>query len=65
MAPLFPGMPEEYTPGIEWLATASLLHCRCAVGSRGGPRYEVQGCDSLALRDGRITAKRSYRKGSI
>jgi len=32
---------------------------------RGGPRYEVQGFDILALRDGQIAAKRSYRKGQL
>lgn len=41
---------------VEWLTTGT---------PRGGTRYEVQGCDVLALRDGRIAAKRSYRKGSI
>ncbi len=41
---------------VEWLTTGT---------PRDGPRYEVQGCDILALRDGRIAAKRSYRKGSI
>lgn len=41
---------------VEWLTTGT---------PRGGLRYEVQGCDILALRDGRIAAKRSYRKGSI
>ena len=41
---------------VEWLTTGT---------PRGGARYEVQGCDILALRDGRIAAKRSYRKGSI
>lgn len=41
---------------VEWLTTGT---------PRGGSRYEVQGCDILALRDGRIAAKRSYRKGSI
>lgn len=41
---------------VEWLTTGT---------PRGGGRYEVQGCDILALRDGRIAAKRSYRKGSI
>jgi steroid delta-isomerase-like uncharacterized protein len=41
---------------VEWLTTGT---------PRGGTRYEVQGCDVLALRDGRIAAKRSYRKGII
>ena len=41
---------------VEWLTTGT---------PRGGVRYEVQGCDILALRDGKIAAKRSYRKGQI
>ena len=41
---------------VEWLTTGT---------ARGGTRYEVQGCDVLALRDGKIAAKRSYRKASL
>jgi ketosteroid isomerase-like protein len=41
---------------VEWLTTGS---------PKGGTRYEVEGCDILTLRDGRIAAKRSYRKGRI
>ena len=41
---------------VEWLTTGT---------PRGGTRYEVHGCDILALRDGKIAAKRSYRKGQI
>jgi ketosteroid isomerase-like protein len=41
---------------VEWLTSGT---------PRGGARYEVQGCDILALRDGRIAAKRSYRKGTL
>lgn len=41
---------------VEWLTTGT---------PNGGARYEVQGCDVLALRDGRIAAKRSYRKGTL
>jgi ketosteroid isomerase-like protein len=41
---------------VEWTTTGT---------PRGGTRYEVQGCDVLALRDGRIAAKRSYRKGAV
>jgi len=41
---------------VEWLTTGSPL---------GGTRYEVEGCDILTLRDGKIAAKRSYRKGRI
>jgi ketosteroid isomerase-like protein len=41
---------------VEWLTTGS---------PRGGTRFEVQGCDILALRDGKIAAKRSYRKGQL
>jgi hypothetical protein len=32
---------------------------------RGGTRYEVQGCDILALHNGKIAAKRSYRKAQL
>jgi ketosteroid isomerase-like protein len=41
---------------VEWLTTGT---------PRGGTRYEVLGCDILTLRDGRIAAKRSYRKGTV
>jgi taurine dehydrogenase small subunit len=41
---------------VEWLTTGT---------PRAGTRYEVQGCDVLALRNGKISAKRSYRKGQI
>ena len=41
---------------VEWLTTGT---------PRGGTRYEVQGCDVLALRDGKIAAKRSYRKAQL
>jgi len=41
---------------VEWLTTGT---------PKGGTRYEVQGCDVLALRDGKIAAKRSYRKGVV
>jgi steroid delta-isomerase-like uncharacterized protein len=41
---------------VEWLTTGT---------PHGGTRYEVQGCDVLALRDGRIAAKRSYRKAAL
>ena len=41
---------------VEWLTSGT---------PRGAGRYEVHGCDILALRDGKIAAKRSYRKGSI
>jgi hypothetical protein len=33
--------------------------------ARGSGRYETHGCDILALRDGKIAAKRSYRKASL
>jgi len=32
---------------------------------RGGTRYEVQGCDILVLHNGKIAAKRSYRKAQL
>jgi steroid delta-isomerase-like uncharacterized protein len=41
---------------VEWLTTGT---------PKGGTRYEVEGCDILSLRDGKIAAKRSYRKGRI
>jgi len=41
---------------VEWLTTGT---------PKGGTRYEVEGCDILTLRDGKIAAKRSYRKGRI
>ncbi len=41
---------------VEWLTTGT---------PRGGTRFEVQGCDVLALRSGKIAAKRSYRKGQL
>jgi len=41
---------------VEWLTTGT---------PRAGTRYEVQGCDVLALRNGKISAKRSYRKGLL
>ena len=41
---------------VEWLTTGT---------PRAGTRYEVQGCDVLALRTGKISAKRSYRKGQL
>jgi SnoaL-like protein len=41
---------------VEWLTTGT---------PHGGSRYEVQGCDVLALRDGQIAAKRSYRKATL
>jgi ketosteroid isomerase-like protein len=41
---------------VEWLTTGTPHGCA---------RYEVQGCDILALRDGKIAAKRSYRKATL
>ena len=41
---------------VEWITSGT---------PHGGTRYEVYGCDVLALRDGRIAAKRSFRKGVI
>lgn len=41
---------------VEWLTS----------GTPGdGRRFEVEGCDVLTVRDGKISAKRSYRKGII
>jgi ketosteroid isomerase-like protein len=41
---------------VEWVTTGT---------PRGAGRFETHGCDLLTLRDGRIAAKRSYRKGSL
>lgn len=41
---------------VEWITTGT---------PRGSGRFETHGCDILALRDGRIAAKRSYRKASL
>jgi ketosteroid isomerase-like protein len=41
---------------VEWITTGT---------PRGGTRFEVYGCDVLALRDGKIAAKRSYRKAQV
>ncbi|HEV8676720.1 MAG TPA: nuclear transport factor 2 family protein [Methylomirabilota bacterium] len=41
---------------VEWVTTGT---------PRGGPRFEVHGCDVLTLRDGKIAAKRSYRKAQL
>ncbi len=46
--------PQQVT--VEWLTTGT---------PRGGTAYKVEGCDILTLRDGRIAAKRSYRKGQV
>jgi ketosteroid isomerase-like protein len=41
---------------VEWITTGT---------PRGGTRFEVYGCDVLALRDGKIAAKRSFRKAVL
>ena len=41
---------------VEWLTTGT---------PNGGARFEVEGCDVLTLREGKIAAKRSYRKGRV
>ncbi len=41
---------------VEWLTTGT---------PRDSTRFEVQGCDLLVLDNGRISAKRSYRKGQL
>jgi steroid delta-isomerase-like uncharacterized protein len=41
---------------VEWVTTGT---------PRGGTHYETHGCDLLALRDGHIAAKRSYRKATL
>ena len=62
----------ERIPDIRWDETRRFARPECVVvewlttGSpKGGTRYEVEGCDILSLRDGKISAKRSYRKGRI
>jgi ketosteroid isomerase-like protein len=62
----------ERIPDIRWDEIRHFAHPELAVVEwittgtpRGGTRYEVYGCDVLALRDGRIAAKRSFRKGVI
>jgi len=46
--------PDQVT--VEWLTSGT---------PRGGTPYKVEGCDILTVRDGRIAAKRSYRKGQV
>ena len=41
---------------IEWVTTGT---------PAGGTRFEVHGVDILTLRDGKIAAKRSYRKSRL
>ena len=41
---------------VEWLTSGT---------PKGGAPYKVEGCDILTIRDGKIAAKRSYRKGQI
>lgn len=41
---------------VEWVTTGTPI---------GGRRFEVHGCDILMLRDGKIAAKRSYRKSAL
>jgi len=41
---------------VEWLTSGS---------PRGGAAFKVEGCDVLTLSDGKIAAKRSYRKGVV
>ena len=62
----------ERIPDVRWDETRHYAHPDVAVVEwltsgtpRGSGRYEVHGCDILALRDGKIAAKRSYRKGTV
>ena len=41
---------------VEWLTSGT---------PKGGTPYKVEGCDILTVRDGKIAAKRSYRKGVV
>ena len=62
----------ERIPDVRWDETHHYAHPDATVVEwltsgtpRGAGRYAVHGCDILALRDGKIAAKRSYRKGTI
>jgi ketosteroid isomerase-like protein len=62
----------ERIPDIRWDETRHFAAPEIAVVEwvtsgtpRGAGRFESHGCDILALRDGRIAAKRSYRKGTL
>ena len=46
--------PEQVT--VEWVTSGT---------PKGGTPYKVWGCDLLAIRDGKIARKASYRKGQI
>ena len=46
--------PQQVT--VEWLTSGT---------PKGGAAYKVEGCDILSIRDGKIAAKRSYRKGMV
>jgi taurine dehydrogenase small subunit len=46
--------PQQVT--VEWLTSGT---------PRGGAPYKVEGCDILTIRDGKIAAKRSYRKAVV
>ena len=46
--------PQQVT--VEWLTSGS---------PQGGTPFKVWGCDLLAIRDGQIARKASYRKGQI
>jgi steroid delta-isomerase-like uncharacterized protein len=46
--------PQQVT--VEWLTSGT---------PKGGASYKVEGCDILTIRDGKIAAKRSYRKGVV
>ena len=59
-------------PDVRWDEIRHFVHSELAVVEwitsgtpHGGTRYEAYGCDVLALLDGRIAAKRSFRKGVI
>ena len=62
----------ERVPDIRWDAMRHFVCPELAViesvttgTPRGGTRFESHLVDLLTLRDGKIAAKRSYRKGSI
>jgi ketosteroid isomerase-like protein len=62
----------ERIPDVRWDEMRHFARPECAVVEwvtsgtpKGGAHYEVEGCDILWLRDGKIASKRSYRKGRI
>jgi ketosteroid isomerase-like protein len=62
----------ERIPDVRWAETRHFAHPELVTVEwltsgtpRGGAPYKVEGCDILTIRDGKIAAKRSYRKGQV